>query len=485
LNPIVRIIKNSVFLSLATVVDRIAEFILFFFMARSLGPSFVGDYKTVIMYFNIFLNLANYGLTQLVVREVSTLRDRKETSALVMNFGFASLFIALSLMAVMNATGRIISYPYPITLGIYIVSFALLPGTWRRVAEAAIRGMESMEYIALVSFAGSVFRVVATAILLWQGQGLTAIFAVLAVTHFAVIPLYLYVIHRFIAPIRFHADFSYVKRMARRIGIFLVMGVLLVGTGNQLDVIMVRKMTSARQAGLYTAAYTFVQAIVLVRPAILQSVFPNMSLLFHVSLAKFQTLTTELLRLFAVILLPLPLVAFLLAEPLMSLLLGTRFADSATTFQALIWFVLPSFIYATLSRVLVAGNQERLNIRIAGVCMVTNVLSNLILIPLWGATGAAMASVLAITLAATYGHFIVRARMFSLSFREIYAKPVLCVLITAILAYLLQHVTLYVLVPLLLGFYAFLIIETKAIPARMMESLLGALKTEASRAASR
>ena len=75
-----RIVKNSLFLSLATVADRVAELVLFVLLARALGPGFVGDYKTVIMYLRIFQNLVDFGLTQVVMREVAILDDRRNTS---------------------------------------------------------------------------------------------------------------------------------------------------------------------------------------------------------------------------------------------------------------------------------------------------------------------------------------------------------------------------------------------------------------------
>jgi len=468
-NVATRIIKNSVFLSLTTIVDRLTELMLFFFMARSLGPSFVGDYKTVVMYLTIFQNLANYGLTQLVMREVAILKNREETSTLLMNYGFASLWIALGLMAIMNVTGRIISFPSEITLGIYLVSLALLPSAWRRVAEATISGLQSMEYIALVSFLGSALRMAASVLLLWRGGGLVAILVVLVLSQFAVIPAYIYVINRFLAPVRFRPDFSYVKRMAREIAVFLLMGILLAGVGNQLDLIMIRKMTTAEQAGLYTAAYTFVQMIILIRPPILQAAFPNMSLFFQNSLPKFQALTEDLLRIFMVALLPIPFLTIVLARPLMPLLLGPGFADSAITLQVLIWLVLPSFIHATLSRALVAGKQERVNTWIAGLCMVANVLLNLALIPIWGATGSALASVLAMTFAAVYSYLIVAAKLFPLHLREILGKPILCVAATSATAYVLRVLPFWLLAPLLCLVYVLMLLWTKTIPPRLIE----------------
>ena len=476
-NVATRVVKNSFFLYLTTVMDRLAELALFFFMARSLGPAFVGDYKTVVMYLLIFQNLANYGLTQLVMREVAVLRNRQETSALLMNYGFASLWIALGLMALMNVTGRLIFYSGEVTLGIYLVSLALLPSAWRRVAESTISGMQSMEYITIVSSLGSVFRLVLSALLLWRGGGLMAILAVLVITQFAVIPAYIYVINRFLAPVRLRPDFSYVRRMAKQIGIFLVMGILLAGVGNQLAVVMIRKMTTAEQAGLYTAAYTFVQTIILLRPAILQAVFPSMSVLFRNSLPKFQTLTEDLLQIFMIALLPIPLLTIILAKPLMPLLLGESFVDSAITLQVLIWLILPAFIHGTLSPALVAGNQERANTWIAGFSMVVNILLNLAFIPIWGATGSALASVLAMTFAAAYSYVVVVARLFPLRWREILGKPLLCAAGASLAAYItgritpVRYVSLWASILVLCAIYVLLLFCTKAIPPRLIELL--------------
>ena len=466
-----RIIRNSFFLSLTTLADRLAEVILFFLMARSLGPVFVGDYKTVVMFLSIFQNLANYGLMQLVMREVAIVKDRHQVSELLVSYGFAGLVISLGLLVIMDAAAALISYPPAITLGIYVVSLALIPSAWRRVAEATISGLENMEYIALISFLGAVFRIVVTAILLWQGGSLMAIFWALVITQVAVVPAYLLVINRFVARVRFRPDLTKLVGIARQVATFLLMGILVIGVGTQIDVLMIRKITSAEQAGLYTAASTLVQTLLLMRPAILNSVFPNMSLLYTSSLAGFQSLTANVIKLSVVALLPFPFAALVLAKPLMPLLLGESFAGSAETLQVLIWIIVPSFAYATLSRVLVAGQQERANILIAASGMLVNILANLVLIPRWSATGAAVSSVTALVVATIASYLVVKERLFTIPLGDVLGRPLLCVLATVIAAVPMQRLPLWLSLPLLAGLYVGALICTRTIPAASLAAV--------------
>ncbi len=464
-----RIIKNSFFLTLTTISDRLAEMVLFFLMARSLGPSFVGDYKTVVVYLTIFQNLAHYGLTQLVMRRVATVADKQEVGVLLMNYGFAGLAIGLGLLVIMNASATLVAYPQHITLGIYLVSLALLPSVWRRVAEAVISGMESMQYISLVSLLGAAFRVALTVLLLWRGGGITSILIVLVLTQWLIVPAYLYVINRFLAPVRFRPRLSYVTEMAREVGTFLLMGVLLVGVGTQLDVVMIRKMTDAEQAGLYTAASTLVQVVFLIRPALLNSVFPNLASLYESAPAQFRALTVELLRALAIVLLPLPFAALLLARPLMPLLLGESFAQAGAVLQVQSWIILPSFFYATLSRVLVACKLEKRNIQIAAIGMAANIALNLLLIPRYGAAGASLSSVLSMVLATAVTLALVHRRVMAVPFGEVLGKPLLCTLLTCLVAYPLREVTLWLLLPLLAAVYLAASLLTRAIPPAALD----------------
>ena len=459
-----RIIRNSFFLSLTTLADRFAEVVLFFLMARSLGPGFVGDYKTVVMFLSIFQNLANFGLMQLVMREVATIKNRQQVAELLISYGFAGLVIALGLLVIMNVAATLVSYPPAITLGIYVVSLALLPSAWRRVAEATISGLENMEYIALISFLGAIFRIVVTTLLLWRGGSLMAIFWALVITQIAIVPAYLWVINRFLVRVRFRPDPAKLLGIAREVATFLLMGILVIGVGTQIDVLMIRKMTSAEQAGLYTTASTLVQTLLLVRPAILNSVFPHMALLYKSSVAKFQSLTTNLVKLSVVALLPFPFAALILAKPLMPLLLGVSFADSAVTLQVLIWIIVPSFAYATLSRVLVAGQQERSNTLIAAAGMLVNIVLNLILIPRFGATGAAISSVTSMLVATIASYFVIKERLFTIRLGEVLGKPLLCVLATVIAALPLQRASLWFSLPILAGVYLVALLWTRTIP---------------------
>lgn len=463
-----RIVKNSLFLSLATVADRVAELVLFVLLARALGPGFVGDYKTVIMYLRIFQNLADFGLTQLVMREVAILDDRREAGTLLMNYGFAGLCLAVVLAMAMAITARLVSYPPPLMLSIYVVSLALLPGAWRRVAEATLTGMESMKYIALISILGGVARVILSWLAFWHGGGLVSIIAVVVLTQAAVVPAYMWVIHRFLVPMRLRPDLSYVKHTAQQIGTFFVMGILLMGVGTQLDVIMVHKIASSEQAGFYSAASAAVQTILMLHPPIIQAAFPSMSLFFKTALPRFQALTIAMLRVFVVALLPIPFLTLLLAKPLMPLFFGERFVESALPLQVLIWIILPSFIYATFARVLIAGNQEQVNVRVAGACTILGVALNLLFIPLWGAPGAALASVLAMSTAASVSYGIISHKLFPLPFIEIVGKPLFCVLVPAAAGFILRDVAFWITIPILLAVYLLLLFWTKALPPEII-----------------
>lgn len=466
-----RVIKNSFFLSLTTVSDRLAEFVLFFLLARSLGPAFVGDYKTIVMFLTIFQNLANYGLMQLVMREVATCADREQVAALLMNYGVAGLLISIALLLVMNGVVAVAGYPAHVTLGVYVVSLALVPSSWRRVAEATISGLESMEYISLVSFLGALFRVLLTFLLLWRGGGMMAVLWVLVLTQFAVVPAYLYVIKRFLTVGAMRPDMACVRRMAQEVGLFLLMGILVIGVGTQIDILMVRRMTTAAEAGFYTAASTLVQLVFLLRPALLNSVFPNMATMFTESVPRLQTLTSNLLSLFVIVLLPVPFLVWILAEPLMPLLLGEGFSASAPVLQALIWIVLPSFAYAMLSRVLIAGQQERLNIQVAGVGMALNVILNLLLIPSYGAVGAALSSVLVMVLALAATYAMIHRRLFPLNSWQIWGKPLLAALAVGALAYGLRGWSLWATLPMLALLYVGVLWWLKAFPPSWVAEL--------------
>ena len=108
--------------------------------------------------------------------------------------------------------------------------------------------------------------------------------------------------------------------------------------------------------------------------------------------------------------------ALFAAEPLVSLLFGAEFAPSVPVLRVLFYTAGLRAAHEFLSKYFVAAEQERLLPFAKGGAAALNVGANLILIPLWGALGAAVATLFS-------EFFAVGFFLTALMWRKMFRKP--------------------------------------------------------------
>jgi O-antigen/teichoic acid export membrane protein len=423
---LLRVAKNSAFLTIATLLDRAGEYILVLYISRLLGVLFFGQYHLVISMLYVFQNLANYGLIQLVTREIAKHKDR--TGRLVLGYSVLGAGLSVVLTVAMYLTAVILDYPQETMTAIYLVGLSILPGALQGIGQGAIFAWERMEFVAVVRFVTSLIRVATSIALLWAGYGLLSILGALVVTQWLAALLGLIIIHRKLSPLVASVRDLHWKQEVVAVGTFFVMSIFLVGANN-LDAIFLSKLATMEAVGLYGAASKLVQAIVLIRPAIMHSLFPTLSRLSQEEPIRFRKVGEQAIKLALALLLPLALTITLLAGDLVRLLYGPDFAQAVAALRVLIWLVVPSFVYAILTRVLIAGGHEKSTIAVAALSMVTNVGLDVILIPTWGPVGAAWATNISMALAMLVSWILVSRQLFKIHLWTVVGKPVLSALL--------------------------------------------------------
>lgn len=176
--------------------------------------------------------------------------------------------------------------------------------------------------------------------------------------------------------------------------------VLLMASYNRIDPILLRRLASDADAGIYAGAFRLLDALTMV--AYLVSV-PLLPVFSHICADRDQQhRNDQLVRTLRLVFWPMMLFAIaastccsLLAEPLMQLLYHDQAALYVPVFRVIIFGIIPiglTYIFGTL---LTAGGHLRQLNAFAATSLVLNIIVNLILIPRWGATGSAWASLTA------------------------------------------------------------------------------------------
>lgn len=195
----------------------------------------------------------------------------------------------------------------------------------------------------------------------------------------------------------FHLSLPFFLVILRKSAPFALL-VLLMASYNRIDPILLRRLASDADAGVYAGAFRLLDALTMVAYLVSVPLLPVFSRLCRGKTPSYASLQ-EVLRL---VFWPLMLFSIgtavlccLFAEPLMQLLYHEHYTPYVPVFRLLIFGLIPiglTYIFGTL---LTAGGRLRQLNLFAASSLVLNLLVNLLLIPRLGAMGSAWASLTA------------------------------------------------------------------------------------------
>jgi O-antigen/teichoic acid export membrane protein len=374
-----------------------------FVLARALGPEAFGAWTVAFAFVGLFGFVTDLGLVNIAIQRMAGNPDQEGDwlGALVALRSFAALgAIALCLLAipVISAEGE------TRTLVAILAPTILLaaPAAFMAVFQARLRAGIQM---AVLTLQGLVWF--ATVIVLAAFHSDVTIFAVALVgvsLGFAAVNVLTVLRYARVSLRRgrrlWRALFSVSAPMA--------IGGLLVTGYYRLDAIFVLNIAGAAEAGQYGAAYRLLDTLHFLPAAVMVAVFPAVSAIHGSDPARVHRLVEAAGRYIAVIALGVFAGTLALADPFVATFLGNEYGRSAEVLPVLMLaFVFISQGYVAGWLVPVVGLQW-FYAGCAAAGLALNVTLNLILVPHYGALGAAWATVAtelvvnALTLTAVY-----------------------------------------------------------------------------------
>lgn len=171
----------------------------------------------------------------------------------------------------------------------------------------------------------------------------------------------------------------------------------------KLDILIVTWVLGGHYAGIYSAATKLYEFWVLFPLTVSLSVLPMMTKKYAEGTTEYETYTIRLLSLLMWCGFLVSLVSFLLAKPIILLLYGTQFNDSAEIFSIVMLAAVFNSIGSITARHMVICRLQNLLLLRSCLTVIINVILNLLLIPRFGIQGAAVALVLS----SLFGYFLV------------------------------------------------------------------------------
>lgn len=400
------IARNSGFLALAFAIQKLFSIGLTAIAGRVLGTGGFGVYATGAALIEVGRIVGSAGLDYLVAREVAS--DPAAAPRLARHTAVIKVAVGAIIYLATIAFASFGGYP-PAVLGVVLIlGTAMFFENLSDTIDAIFQGVERMHVTTIAFTATAVFVFVSGAAALLAGLGVLG-YAVCFALSFVV---------RFLVMFRAASRERFVERGAiereelkrqLRAAVPLLGATVLAVIFHRMDLLMLGRMETEDNVGLYAAATRIIDVVVLVPRILATAVYPTLRKQLDVEPARLGAMVADATRLSLVVCSLAGLAVWILAPLALRVVLGEEFLPATDALRFLSWGILLQGAAHMIARLLLAIEAERAFALVAGTSLLTNLVLNLVWIPRFGIEGAAYATLVSYAVNVTL-YFVVAWR---------------------------------------------------------------------------
>ncbi len=428
-----RLLKNAVIILSANIVLQILAFISSVYLARVIGPAGFGKINFAMAIVSYFGMIASFGIPMFAVKEAARTRD--DPGALKEKIGnIVALRIILTVSVVLSLFLFTVILPKPLDIKMLIVIYGIGLLFPMFSIDWAFQAIERMEYMMLPVLIGNLSYTILIISLIKNKQQLLTIpiLSLIAGIIAATISIFIFIKNFGKIKLNFSlAKFKNIIRQALPIGVVAVS----VQAIYQLPAVMLGFMRTDQELGLYNAAFKLVFSLLALINIFNTIIFPTVSYYYSHSLELFKRIINSMVRLMFFIALPLSFGVAVLAKSLMLLTYGMNFIGGTIVLQLLIWDVVVVYVGCTFGLALIASHKQKELSYITLLMAVICIVSNLVMIPLWGIAGSAI-SILITELVGVSLQYIALNRLVRIPIHSFIIKPLFSAIVMSLVVLL-------------------------------------------------
>lgn len=375
-------------------------------ISRHLDVAGFGAFNYAFAFMYLFLSLNDLGVNTIVVRDISQSPERASEivgAAITLRLAVAGVVLVAALAAIWL-------WPMDGALRLPLSVFALvLPLNAFTVPGLMFQTAMRFDLIAVVTIVWRVGGLILIAVATLLGYGLLGLLGALIVGDVIGLATTQLLARRLVRW-RPRVDREQWARLLRATAPVAVT-LLLVALVNRIDFIMLERMTSLADVGLYGAAYRVTNMLEKFPILVMGTLYPIMSILAVSDPARLRQVYRRALWRFGLLAVPLALFTSWMAPWLLATLFGETYRASAPALRYLVWSTACLYLAMLGGNLLNSVRRSRDNVMALAAGAVVNIGLNTVLIPSRGIEGAAIATavsyalVLVVTLIAVERQF--------------------------------------------------------------------------------
>lgn len=474
-----RVAKNTIYLTVATVGQKVLAFLYFILIARLADVSGTGKYFFVVSFTTIFSIFVDLGLSSVLIRE--TAKKREVAGKYLGNIlGAKAILGVLAYLAVVLVI-NVMGYPSATKMMVYLSGLVMLLDSFNVTFYAIFRGLHNLKYESIGVVAGEAVIITFGTVSLLLGAPL----------YFLILALLCGSVFNFIfslgllwkkTDIRPH--FAFDKNILLtifKIAYPFALAGIFVKVYSYLDSVLLSKIVGDTAVGFWSVAYKITYAFQFIPMAFSAAIFPALSAYYVSDKTMLRKTFERVIFYLAILAVPISFGIFSLAEPLVLKLYGASYAASVLPLQVAVFAVIFIFLNYPIGALLNATDRQMTNTTMMGVCMIVDVVLNVILIPRISFLGAAISMVVFHSLMFIFG-LIFANRVISYNKKFLFGSLLKIVIsagaMSAAIIYLRPYVYWIFLVPVGAIVYFSLLFLLRGMEWRDIRNIFKALKKE-------
>ncbi len=382
-----RIARNTSIMLITQIAMQFANVIYVGLLARHVGADGIGEIATATALNTLSVLVMGPGLSILYMRDIS--REPDKASEYLVNMLFMRVLLLVPFVLVNYLVMTISDYSQETRLVVWLYIIVFGTDAFGELFIGLFRTKERLEFEAGTQILMTILNITISIYGISQGWTLLQIVWVTVFAHGMRFIAMLVLTLRFFVKLDARIDVRLASRLLMNswpFSAFLVIQAF----QNKTGVIIMSSTFESNVVGLYGAANTIIAMLLYIPNALAPALLPNLSRLQDKSLEALQHFYSISFRYLAVIGFPLGLGTILVGGDLIEMIYGQEFTGSRPVIQIMAIFLFMIVGYAN-GPLLQATGRQRFFAWTQGIAALVSVTLNIILVPMYGPIGAAIA----------------------------------------------------------------------------------------------
>ena len=385
-----RTVKNAGWLIAEKVIQMAISLFVGLLTARYLGPSNYGLINYAAAYTAFFSSFCTLGINSLLVKEFV---DHPEKEGEIIGTtlllrGISSIFSAITIIGIVSIVDMgektTILVVALCSLGLVFHIFDTFSFWFQRHLNSKVSAFATLIAYIIIS----VYKM----FLVVTGKDVFY-FALSSSIDYVCIAIILFIAYRRYGGKKLSFSWEYGKSLLSKSHHFILSG-LMGSIYGQTDKLMLKQLLDTSEVGYYSTAIHLCNMWCFILAAIINSMYPSIMEAHNTNEEKFEKLNRQLYAIVFYVSIFVSLCFCLFGGLAIKILYGKSFLPAVAPLKIITWYTAFSYLGVARNAWLVCKNKQKYIVKTYFFAAIINVALNFVFIPLMGASGAALASLI-------------------------------------------------------------------------------------------